>query len=79
MKKTAVQEIISYIESSTKVKFKEISKSTFNDMHKYQITEAIEHVLTGFIINEELRYKIAEKYYRDTFGGEDEEQVSDEN
>lgn len=79
MKKTAVQEVIDYIESSTKVKFKETSKDTFNDMYKYQITEAIEHVLAGFIVNEKLRYKIAEKYYRETFGNKDEEQISDEN
>jgi hypothetical protein len=67
MKKTAVQEVIDYIEGSTKIKFKDTSKDTFNDMHKYQITEAIEHVLAGFITNDYLRCKIAEKYYNDTY------------
>jgi len=68
MKKTAVQEVIDYIENSTKIKFKDTSKELFNDKHKYQITEAIEHVLAGFITNDYLRYKIAEKYYNDVYG-----------
>jgi hypothetical protein len=68
MKKTAVQEVIDHIETSTKIKFKDTSKDLFNDMHKFQITEAIEHVLAGFITNESLRYKIAEKYYNEVYG-----------
>lgn len=67
---TATNALIEHIEKSTKIKFKETSRDYFNELHKRQIVDAIEHVLEGFIINKELRYKIAEKYYNNKFSEE---------
>jgi hypothetical protein len=74
--KNAIQVLIEHVEKSTKIKFKDTSKSYFDELYKRQIIDAIEHVLAGFIINKEVRYKIAEKYYNDTYSGDKNEEQS---